>query len=349
MKESEEEDEEQTESVTAMPFRLAFEPEETVSSCLETIGSNSMRFLSSPGCNLEDIAAFGAAYQSTTTFDNQLIICEDTMDSGAIVLDRAVNLECTVTRMGLMAQAFYDPLIIDQTSMQRVLGTFETLVTQLSSISGEATLSELEVISQEDLSQVAQWNKDLPPAVERCMQDLVGERARMNPAHEAVCSAEVSLSYGELEEMSNKLAHYLVDKCGVKKDQIVPFMFEKTPYVVPTLLGIAKSGGAFSPLAPEQPWEDTAWLLENMDATTVVCSAAFAQRFADNGVSTVIIDELAFQRFPDKGPISGRTTPRNRAYVIFTSGCKCWPARLGLCKNSLTHCRSNRKAQRYHL
>lgn len=339
---SETEEDGDVESATAAPFRFCMQPDQSISDCLRSVEAHDLPLICSREFTLDDIAMLGADMRNATRFDNQLVICGDAANSGSVQLDRAVNLECTFIRTGVMAQAFYDASVIDRTEMQRVLGTFDNIIQQLCEPANMAkSLAELNPISAEDLAQVKAWNKDVPEAAQQCMHHLIERQAEQNPEMEAVCALGVSLSYKELDEMSNKLAHHLIVK-GVKPGTIVPFMSAKSPLVIPVLLAIIKSGGAFVPLDPAHHWDDTAGLLESCEASFVVCSPDHQERFEDHKVDTLVFEMRLFNSLPSLGPVSITTQPQDIGYVIFTSGSTGKPKGIvcshsAWCTNTLAH------------
>ncbi|KAH8203786.1 hypothetical protein TruAng_002079 [Truncatella angustata] len=329
-------------SVTAIPFRFCMQPDQSVVTCVRAVEAHDLPMICSEGLTLDSIAKLGSDMRNATKFDNQLVICGDAMSSGSVQLDRAVNVECTLTRSGVMAQAFYDSTIIDRTEMQRVLGTFDNVLQQLFEPSNMIkTLAEINPISTEDMAQVKLWNKDVPQAVDDCMHHLIQGQIEMNPAAEAICALDISISYKQLDEMADKLAHYLLAQ-GVKPGSIVPFMSEKSPLVIPVLLAIIRSGGAFVPFDPAHQWDDTAGLLEACEAKFVICSPTSEQRFKEHNVTAMVFDMAFFDSLPPLGPVTSTVSSRDPGYVIFTSGSTGTPKGIvcshrAWCTNTLAH------------
>jgi amino acid adenylation domain-containing protein len=212
--------------------------------------------------------------------------------------------------------------------MERVVGTFEHLLQQLADPASldpanNRTLGDINPASSEDVAQVANWNEHVPPAVDDCMHHMVERMAQQRPSAEAVCADALglSLSYQQLNDIADKLALHLVEK-GAGPGRIVPFMFEKSPWVIPSLLAINKAGAAFAPLDPAHQWQDTQGLLQACEATFVLCSPTHQSRFAEHGVDAVVVDPALFDSLPSPdGTVSvTQARPADPGYVIFTSG-----------------------------
>src|SRR5262249_54182612 len=84
---------------------------------------------------------------------------------------------------------------------------------------------------------------------------------RYREAGAGVCGDE-SLSYGELNESANRLAHYLV-RIGVGPECVVGIALERSVMMVVAVMAVLKSGGAYLPLDPSYPAERLAFMLED--------------------------------------------------------------------------------------
>ncbi|KAM7189563.1 hypothetical protein V8F20_010102 [Naviculisporaceae sp. PSN 640] len=342
-------------AATALPFRFTMNPSQTVKSCIEDIilahDLPQLAYPSSGNLTLSDIAALGSDMTNATLFENQLVIYSSTSSSSTspttyeVQLDRAVNIECTLSKARATIQALYDDSILSKVEMQGVLHTFDHVFTQLntsylSTSENQQTLGEISPISPKELAQVIAWNKDLPPSIQDTKHGMITRQARVTPDHEAVCALDVSLSYDQLDTLSDNLAHHLITAYNIKPGQIVPFMFEKSPWTIPTLLAIIKSGAAFAPLDPSHTWSDTAGILSTCEASLVVCSPLHATRFETNSFPHLIItpEFLSSLPSPPKPLPTDLATPASTAYVIFTSGSTGKPKGI-LCSHSawVTH------------
>ncbi len=314
---------------TAMPFRFYMEPNQLISTWLDAALLHE-NHLARNAAEISDLVGLGPDGANAASFDNQLVIHSDAgtdSEDMDIHLDRVINLECTLARSRVTAQVFYDDTIINRAEMQHVLSTFDHLLQQLADPvnldpASNKTLGDLNPTSPDNVAEVARWNEHVPPPVDDCMHHMVERMAEKTPLAEAVCAhAEgLSLSYQQLNAIADKLSHHLVTK-GAGPGGIVPFMFEKSPWVVPSLLAINKAGAAFTPLDPAHQWQDTHGLLQACGATFVLCSPTYQDRFEKHGVETVIIEPSMLNSLPPVDPVSTRQArPTDPGYVIFTSG-----------------------------
>lgn len=177
-----------------------------------------------------------------------------------------------------------------------------------------------------DRSEIWRWNKDLPPAEDTCIQELISERVRQQPDSQAICSWDGNLTYEEVERYSTLLAHHLVE-LGIQIGQIVPICFEKSRWTVIGVLGVMKAGGAFVLMDPSQPLERRQTIAEQVSATLIVTSKThgpFGSKIAP-GATTVVIAEDTLREMAERAP--NNTQPGlpkvptdSILYLIFTSG-----------------------------
>ncbi|MCP4664290.1 MAG: AMP-binding protein, partial [bacterium] len=176
-------------------------------------------------------------------------------------------------------------------------------------------------------------------AREQCIHELFEARAEARPEARAVVSGRTMLSYGELNERANRLAHHLRE-LGVGREAgsrdagrreagppetVVAIAAERRPEVVVGLLGILKAGGVYLPLDPSYPAERQAFLLDDAGAQVLLVQRSVAGRLPApeaHGARMVYLDgpqAAAMERQPARNPELAIEADR-LAYVIYTSG-----------------------------
>jgi non-ribosomal peptide synthetase component F len=173
---------------------------------------------------------------------------------------------------------------------------------------------------KEDIQKMWVWNKTLPTAIQRCLHDLISEVVEAQSSASAICAWDGNMSYGELEESSNRLANYLVG-IGVGPEVIVPLCFEKSMWAVVAMLAVLKAGGVFSPLDPEHPRSRHDEIFRQTRAKLVLTSAQYAAPLGNSGRTVIAVSETWIRQLPSTVNSSwSMVQPENAAYVIFTSG-----------------------------
>ena len=166
-----------------------------------------------------------------------------------------------------------------------------------------------------------EWNDTAAAyASEQSVTELFEAQVARTPRAVAVVYGSEQLSYGELNERANQVAHYLRG-LGVGAEMLVGLCVERSLELVVGLLGIWKAGGAYVPLDPEYPVARLSYMLEDAGPAVLVTAGEIAERLPSSGGWTVRLDEEweAISRERRENP-EGVTGPEHAAYVIYTSG-----------------------------
>ena len=150
----------------------------------------------------------------------------------------------------------------------------------------------------------------------KCIHHLFTEQVLISPAAVAVEFGDRQLTYLELENQSNRLAHHL-QQIGVKPDTLVGICVDRSVEMVVGILGILKAGGAYVPLDPNYPAERLIFILTDTQLSIVLTQAHLREHLAR---STVQIVDLATEWGESDGAIVNQVTAENLAYVMYTSG-----------------------------
>ena len=155
--------------------------------------------------------------------------------------------------------------------------------------------------------------------VSEFIHDLVSASALRTPEAVALVHEGGSVSYGELEASSNRLAHHL-RALGAGPEVVVAICLDRGPEMVVALLAILKSGAAYLPLDPEYPSARMSFMLEDANASLLVTTSSIEKVISAPLVRMVLLDQQdEIAQRPDTLP-SINLHPLNAAYVLFTSG-----------------------------
>ncbi|WP_114789083.1 amino acid adenylation domain-containing protein [Niabella yanshanensis] len=155
----------------------------------------------------------------------------------------------------------------------------------------------------------------------RTIVDILTDRVRERPANIAVVSGNKTVTYQELDERSNRLAHYLISR-GAKKEDLVGLCIERHIDMIVAIIGIIKCGAAYVPIAPDYPRDRIAYILKDCGAKILV-STVNLQHLVEgfDSVQTIYADEPTgiLTGLPSVRP-GVSIKPDNILYVIYTSG-----------------------------
>ncbi|WP_051775464.1 non-ribosomal peptide synthetase [Paenibacillus tyrfis] len=152
---------------------------------------------------------------------------------------------------------------------------------------------------------------------EKTIHGLFEEQAERAPEQVAVVFEDEKLTYRELNEKANRLARTLRAE-GVRPDQPVVIMTERSLDMIVGILGILKAGGAYVPIDPEYPEERIRYMLEDSGTKTLVLQRRFMDRVSFAGALVMLDDERLDRE--DGSNLEPAVGPNHLAYVIYTSG-----------------------------
>ncbi|MEB4209518.1 non-ribosomal peptide synthetase [Mycobacterium sp. 94-17] len=204
---------------------------------------------------------------------------------------------------GATVEAEYLVEVMDQQLVEQMLRHYAALLDSLL-VEPDARLSTCALMSAEDaewLRAVSTGEQFVTPA--GTLPELVGRRARLTPDAVAVVYEGRAYAYREIDEESNRLAHWLVEQ-GIGTEDRVAVLLDKSPELVITALGVLKAGGVYLPVDPTYPQDRLTFILEDADAKLVLREP---------------VTDAA--RYPATAPELIRPlSPQNTAYLIYTSG-----------------------------
>jgi amino acid adenylation domain-containing protein/FkbM family methyltransferase len=239
------------------------------------------------------------------------------------VLFERSKLQLSVAKVGteLKAEFQFDAGLFSEQNVDRISRRWNALLTNVSENS-DVRIRELSILpSSEERQLLHDFNQTWVGEFSTlCLHELVAVQARLTPDAPAVLSDHANLSYRQLTERANQLAHYLQD-LGVGPDDLVGVCVERSPAMLVALLGIMAAGGAYVPLDPDYPAERLAFMIDDARLSVIVTTQDLIDRLPEIPDHVVCLDrdaELIRAQRSD-GPPSAVTID-NLAYVIYTSG-----------------------------
>ncbi|MEM7132271.1 MAG: amino acid adenylation domain-containing protein [Chloroflexota bacterium] len=233
----------------------------------------------------------------------------------------------------------YNADLFEEITIQRMAGNFQVLLGEIVKKPTQS-IAELPMLTKAERHQLlVEWNAsaghprginghgtvtDYPK--DKCVHQLFEEQVARTPDAVAVVFDEEQLTYRELNERANQLAHYL-RSLGVGPEKWVGICIERSLEIVVALLGTLKAGSAYIPIDPEYPSERIALMLK--DATPKVVLTQETQRsllscLPDVSIEDIKViyldtdwDEICAQNVQD---LASDTLPEQIAYIIYTSG-----------------------------
>lgn len=233
----------------------------------------------------------------------------------------------------------YDRDRFDADIIDRIAGHFLTLLEGIT-INPHRTAGELPLLTpaEQDLLLV-EWNATSPAhPINRCIHQLFEEQVEKTPQALAVVYENQQLTYQELNQQANKIAHYL-QRFGVKPDVPVGICVERSLAAAIAILGTLKAGGVCVPLDPTYPPERLAFMLNDSQTPVVLTQTRWKSLLNGNLAHRLIVldedgDEISKE---SESNLQVEVAADNLAYIIYTSGSTGTPKGTLVTQRSLTN------------
>ncbi len=167
---------------------------------------------------------------------------------------------------------------------------------------------------KDQLKGIADWVGVNYPS-ESTIVDIFERNVELFPHREAVVFEERAITYKALNEQANQLANQLI-KQGVKSNQLVGLLMDKTLETLTGMLGILKAGGAYLPIDVNYPKDRINYILSNSKVQLLVTQRQYAA-LGSEGIGLIYLEDSM------NAPIDNlnvKRQPDDLAYILYTSG-----------------------------
>jgi amino acid adenylation domain-containing protein len=222
---------------------------------------------------------------------------------------------------GIVGSLSYNSDLFDSSSISSLKQHFINLLEGIVA-NPRARLSEVPLLSKEHRQQILfDWNETAAAyPLECCIHDLFEAQALETPDAVAVEARDRRMTYRQLNEHANQLAHYLMS-VGVGRGSLVGIFLENSPEMIISLLGVLKSGAGYVPLDVGQPERRLAFVANETQLEVVLSEGSLDERLGAFGKQVVQLDSQweAIGGHSHENPPCG-AKPEDLAYVMYTSG-----------------------------
>jgi amino acid adenylation domain-containing protein len=234
---------------------------------------------------------------------------------------------------GLIVNLEYNTDLFDASTINRMLGHYQRLLESIV-VNSHQRLSELSLLTEAEQQQLlVEWLVGKQGEVSQSPITLVHQlfeaQVERTPDAVAVIFEDKQLSYQELNQRANQLAHYLIS-LGVKPEVLVGICVERaslsrgaslTLEMLIALLAILKAGAAYVPLDPAYPQERIAYILEDAQISLLLTQQHLIVQLPQHQAKVICLDtEWNSIAQENQDNLVTEVTSSNLAYVIYTSG-----------------------------
>lgn len=222
---------------------------------------------------------------------------------------------------GIRCQVEYSTEVFEEPTIGRLVRHF-TRIFEAAVGDPDAPLSRLDLLDEAELHRVlVEWNATATEFdSSTCVHELIQTWATATPGATALEIGRLALTYAELEDRSNRLAHHLLAQ-GIGRGSTLGVCLPRSFELIVAILAAWKSGAAYLPLDPSYPPERLSFMIHEAAAALVLTDSSVAGVL--HGASTPVIlldtERSAVASRPGFAP-RVRVEPADLAYVMFTSG-----------------------------
>ncbi len=320
--------------INTLPVRVQIDPRKNVLAWLKEIQVRQAETRQYEYTPLVDIHSWSDVPNSQPLFDSILVF--ENYPVGEQLEQREAGLELTdvrsfertnfpITLVGepgrqLALDIAYETDKFDPRTIQRMLRHLRNILVSIAE-NVDDVLARVSLLSEDEWRQiVVDWNKtDTPYEADKTVQAQFEEAAAGQPEAVAVELGERTVTYKELDEQANRLAHYL-RRQGVGPDVIVGLSVERSVEMIVAIFAILKAGGAYLPIDSTYPVERIRYILDDSGVALLLTTENLLQRFGAQGRALCLDrDRALYENMPATKP-DVPILPENLAYMIYTSG-----------------------------
>ncbi|TLD23482.1 nonribosomal peptide synthetase [Venturia nashicola] len=322
--------------ITTVPVRIRLDPQMPVLDYVRGVALGEVNAMPFEQFGLSKIRLIDEKVKSACDFQNLLIIqpkAEVNADGSFLgprlrqyinsdVFDTyALTMECAIQLNEIVVTAIYDPLVIKEVQMRRIISHFGHILGQLCREDGGKTIADINSISPSDATEIQTWNATIPQPMDACVHHIVEQKMMEDPSAPAICSWDGNFSRSELDRESSMLALKLAS-LGVGTGSKLPILFRKSKWAIVSILAIMKAGAAFVPLDPRNPATRLVSIVNQLDAKLCLCSPELESMCSTSfsEIQILAIDRPTVACIAEVQQSLQEVNSKNDLYLIFTSG-----------------------------
>ena len=207
-------------------------------------------------------------------------------------------------------------------AIKRMLGHLKTLLEGMAE-NPNRSLSDLPILTDNERQEIlVEWNNTgVNYPQDKLIHQIFEAQVEKTPDSVAVVFEGEQLTYRELNQRANQLAHYL-QSLSVGPESLVGIAVERSIEMIVGLYGILKAGGAYVPLDPTYPAERVAYMMEDANVPVLLTQQRLLEKLPPCKARVICLDtewDSLIGSQSIENPIC-RATLENAAYNIYTSG-----------------------------
>ncbi|KAF7767744.1 hypothetical protein PCIT_a3832 [Pseudoalteromonas citrea] len=211
--------------------------------------------------------------------------------------------------------------LFDRDLIESMARHFNTLIRSVLKDDNQI-LGQVNLLTKSEVDQQLEYARgDVIEYIQSEPVHALFEQRTLNHSNDiAVVSGERHLTYKELNEQANRLAHYLISQ-GVGKDKYVGVYLERSVNLLVSLLAVLKTGAAYIPFEPNNTKVRNQQIIDDTQLELMIVSPTLLSEVPNKRVNVFVIEQNVswLETFSRSNP-NEHIEPNDTAYVIYTSG-----------------------------
>ena len=238
--------------------------------------------------------------------------------------EQDISLELLPAHDGMKALFKYRTNSFSVESVLRIKNAFLSFIQSIS-IEADSLLQQVSLVSDKDENYLLHTINQTQAGYQKksCIHQLFEEQVKATPDVIAVVCDQQSISYDELNQQANQLAHHLLTQ-GIKPDDFVGICLEKSVAMVIAILAIWKAGAAYLPLDYHYPQERIKLMVKDSKLSIILTQKKLEAVTTDIQQAKLVVDSDELMRtistYPINNPLVNGLNSKHLAYIIYTSG-----------------------------
>ncbi|OYD87925.1 non-ribosomal peptide synthetase [Nostoc sp. 'Peltigera membranacea cyanobiont' 213] len=211
--------------------------------------------------------------------------------------------------------------LFEKSTIERMAEQFEILLKGIVD-KPQQLIKTLPLMTAAELVQLQRWNRtETNYPHDKTLVDLFEAQVAKNPNNLALVFESQSLTYQQLNQKANQLAHYLIQNYQIQPDTLIGICVERSFEMIIGVLGILKAGAAYVPIDPNYPQERIGFMLQDCGTSVLLTQSFLKDKLSLTELKhqVICLDGDTFSSALIDNP-NVQILPDNLAYIIYTSG-----------------------------
>ncbi|MFA0961136.1 amino acid adenylation domain-containing protein [Roseivirga sp. BDSF3-8] len=238
-------------------------------------------------------------------------------DTGYVISKFDLSLNASEASGRLHLAFEYSTDLFKEESVARFAHYFKRIIESIAT-KPQAAISDIDILPREEKNALLELGKGIRADYPRdkTLIQLFEKQVLESPGNVALSFNDMSLTYGELNERANQIAHYLMSR-GVMQGSVVGLMTERSSEMVTAMIGILKAGAAYLPLDVSSPAERISFLVRESKASLLLSNFEVGSAIND---CIEVVDIHSIGSDYNTTNLEVPYSADDIAYIIYTSG-----------------------------